>query len=263
MKILKHQIRIFCLLLQTKFATINRVLTDKSIDFYIWEVCTLLVSGYLMQSFGLSSDYGPFQLGSILASLGLFEMYGNAITLISDIEGERVISYYLTIPTNAITVLSSYVFYYTIINTIITIVAIPIAKIILLDKFILANVAWLQLLLFIVLMNFVCATATLLFSAFIPSIDKVGRIWMRIIFPLWFLGGFNFSWFSVNAKIPWISYFMLLNPITYMTEGIRAALIGQDGNLNFWLCCVVLTITFGVTSILAYKALKKRLDFVG
>ena len=92
--------------------------------------------------------------------------------------------------------------------------------------------------------------------------DKFDILWVRIVFPLWFLGGFEFSWNSVHLIAPKLSYLLLLNPIIYMTEGVRAALLGQDGMISFWICCLVLSVMFVGVGYWSFKALKKRLDFV-
>lgn len=262
-KILHFQTDVFKQLLRLKFTNVYSVIKDKFINLSIWAGCCMIVSGYLMQPFGLSKDFGPFQFAAILASVGLFEMYGNAIALTSDIEGNRAISYYLTLPTTAATVLFSYVCYYAIVTTFMSITLLPLAKIILWNQLSLTTIAWPKFLFFLMLINSVCATSTLLFSALVPSMDKFDMIFTRFIFPLWFLGGFQFSWASVHSTTPWLSYLMLLNPVTYTTEGMRAALIGQDKFLPFWICCVVLIAIWVGIGTWALKALKKRLDFVG
>lgn len=253
---------IFWQLLRAKSTNVRKTLTDKFINFYIWAACSLLVTGYLMQAFGLAKDFGPFQLGGILATAGLFELYGNAVTIVADIEGDSTITYYLALPTSAFTVLASFVCYYALIGITMGILLLPLAKAILGAQFVLANVSWVSLMLFLALINMVCATATLMLSALIPSMDKFDILWTRFIFPLWFLGGFQFSWLSVHKTVPWFSYLMLANPITYTTEGVRAALLGQGDTLPLWLCSAVLCTLWILVSWGAYTTLKKRLDFV-
>lgn len=253
---------LFKALLRDKFTNIRAKLADKFINLAIWATCSLFVTGYLLQAFGLARNYGAFQLGGVIASVGLFELYGNAVTIVSDIEGDRTISYYLSLPASAPTILLSYVCYYATISSCMSLFLLPLGKLLLGSQLILANISWPGFIFFAIFTNLVCATATLLVSALIPSMDKFDILWMRFIFPLWFLGGFQFSWASVYQSAPWFSYIMLINPVTYISEGGRAVLLGQEGNLNFWLCCFVLLILWVIVSIFAYKTLKRRLDFV-
>ncbi|MCF7899721.1 ABC transporter permease, partial [Candidatus Babeliales bacterium] len=224
-KIFQFNFDIFKQLMLTKFTNLKSTFKDKLINFYIWAASTIFVTGYIMQAFGLSQDFGAFQLGGVLASVGLFELYTNAVTFVSDLEGDRSIDYYLTLPTSVFTVFFSYIVYYASISLIIGIILLPLAKAILLDKLVLSNIAWFKLLFFTVLINLICATATLLLSALTPAIEKLDILFVRFIFPLWYFGGFQYSWFSLNEKVPWLSYIMLINPMTYATEGMRAALL--------------------------------------
>jgi len=261
-KIFQIQPYIFKELLRAKLTNIYRTLFDKVVNFYIWAICTLLISGHLMQALGMAKDYGAFQLGGVVACVGLFELYGNAVTFVSDLEGDKSIVYYLTLPSSALSVLLSYICYYALVSASMALFLLPLAKLILWNEFSLINVLWLKLLFFIVLNNFVYATATILASALIPSMDKFDKLWNRFVYPLWIFGGFQFSWISVNGKWPLFSYIMLLNPVTYTTEGIRASLIGQEGNISYWICCLALIMVGIIVSFWAFKALKKRLDFV-
>ena len=249
-------------LLCLKFINARQIFFDKFINFYIWAGCSMLVAGYLMQAFGTSESFGAFQLGGIIASVGIFELYGNAVTFVSDLEGDRTISYYLTLPTHTSTVLWSHIFYYATIGVVMSFSTLPLAKLILWNRFDIFAISWIKLLAFVVLINLFCATTTLLTSALIPSMDKFDILWTRVMFPLWFLGGYTFPWSAVYSKFPKLSYALLLNPIIYMSEGMRAALLGQDGAINFWICCAVLLIMWIGIGYWSFKALKKRLDFV-
>lgn len=260
--VLSFQGHVFKQLLRLKFVNVKAVLINKFINLAIWVGCNLFVMGYLLQAFGLASNYGAFQFGGILAAVGLFELYGNSIAFVADLKNDRTISYYLSLPASACTVLMAYVCYYAIISTLMSFVLIPMAKIMLWNQFSLATVSWPKLIFFIVLINGLYATATLLLAGIVPAIDKLGDIWSRFIFPCWILGGFQFSWASTYAVVPLVAYVLLLNPVIYVTEGTRAALLGQQGNMSWYLCCAVLLCLWCFVAVMAYKVLKKRLDFV-
>jgi ABC-2 type transport system permease protein len=245
-----------------KLVNIREVLTSKLITFSVWVICSLFLAGYLMQLFGIAKGFGAFQLGSIISSIGLFEMYGNAIAFVADLEGDLTIAYYLTLPGTAMTILLGYVGYYSIIGIVMSLYTIPLGKLILWNQFDLTSIVWGKLILFIVLMNIVLATVTFLVSALVPSMDKFDTMWVRFIMPLWLLGGFQSSWLLVYNALPIFGYCLLLNPMTYLTEGTRAALLGQTGCLSFWLCCAVLIVLGFWIAAWSFKGLKKRLDFV-
>lgn len=253
---------IFKQLLKAKLTNIRSELTEKIINIYIWAGCSIFVMGYLMQSFGLAQNFGVLLFAGILASVGLFEVYGNTAVLIADIEGDCKISYYLALPTLAPTVLASYVAHRVIITISMCLALIPLGIIMLYNQLNFATIAWGKLLTFLFLSNIMWAIMSLILAAYIKNIDKLGIAWCRIIFPLWFLGGYQYSWAVMHKVAPYLSYLMLLNPMIYATEGIRAAQLGQTGYLPFWICFVVMTALCGIFGWWAVKALRQRLDFV-
>ena len=53
-----------------------------------------------------------------------------------------------------------------------------------------------------------------------------------IVVPLTFLGCVYYPWAQLSA-IPWLKWAVLVNPLVYMTEGLRAALTGSD-HMPLW-----------------------------
>lgn len=260
--IISFQPHVFKQLLRLKFINMRTILFDKLINLAFWVVCTLFVMGYLLQAFGLAGNYGAFQFGGILAGVGLFELYGNAIGFVADLKNDRTIAYYLSLPASACTVLMAYICYYAIIGSLMSYMIIPMAKIMLWNQLSLVAISWHKLIFFTILINGLYATATLLLAALVQSMDKFSNIWSRVIFPFWMLGGFQFSWAATLTVAPTIAYMLLLNPVIYTTEGIRAALLGQEGYISWFACSGILLCLWALVAVLAYKALKKRLDFV-
>ena len=59
-------------LLKRDLVRVRREFVGTIIDSSALLFCTLIVFGYLMSSYGLGSDYGPFVLVSSIASLVIF-----------------------------------------------------------------------------------------------------------------------------------------------------------------------------------------------
>ena len=61
---------------------------------------------------------------------------------------------------------------------------------------------------------------------------------------------------------PRIAYISLLNPMVYIMEGTRAAVLGQEGSLDFWVC-VLMTLVFTILCTFdGIRRIKRRLDYV-
>ena len=253
---------IFYKLTKTRFYIARQELFDKVINLYIWVLCSLVVMGYVMQEFGLMTSYGCFQLATIMGTVGLFEIYGNAFRCMIDFEGDRHISYYLTLPTRPAVVLGSMMASYVLMGTILSCFVLPFGKLILFNSFSLADVAWVKFVMITVISNIFYAVFTIAVTAHVGQMSKMENVWTRFIFPLWFMGGFQFSWESIYQLSQPLAYVLLCNPVLFIMEGTRAALLGQEGCLPWGICCMMLCgFTVACWFYAKYK-MKRLLDFV-
>ncbi len=241
----------------------KQMFMDKFIDLSVWVVLTTLVTAYIMPFFGLAVDFGVFQLGAIIAAAGLFEMgNSNVVDLVSDFEGDRVISYNFTLAIPSWLALLSKTAYYFIIYTLLALLMLPLGKLCLWNQFDLTSIDYPKLILAIFAINLFYASFALWIANRVPNMAKMGQVWMRFIFPMWFLGGFQFSWIASYKTIPSFALVNLINPMIYITEAVRVALLGQEGFINFWLCLLAILIFSAVSLYLGITNLRKRLDFI-
>ena len=54
--------------------------------------------------------------------------------------------------------------------------------------------------------------------------QQVPLLFSIVVIPMTFLGAIYYPWSSLSP-IPWLQYFVLLNPLVYMSEGFRAAVV--------------------------------------
>ena len=249
-------------LTKTHFHVACQQLFSKTVNLYIWAFCSLIVMGYVMQEYGLAGDYGCFQLATVVGTIGLFQIYGNAFCLIADVEGDQHINYLLTLPLNPRIVWASFICSYALIGIILSCVMVPFGKLLLWNSFSFAGISWIKFGLIIILANIFFGIFTLAVTAHVGAISQMENVWSRFIFPLWFMGGFQFSWASIYKLSQPFAYFLLCNPVLYVMEGTRAALLGQGDCLPWAWCCIVL---LGFTAVgwwYANYKMKRLLDFV-
>jgi len=255
-------VNIFFKLLWTRLLIVRHQLLAKLINIQIWSVCTLVIFGHVIQAFGLAGDFGIFQLASIIATAGLFENYGNIATIIMDFAGEQSIGYYLTLPATPSVVLFSTACAYACVGTFLSLSMILLGKIVFYSSLNLASIAWIKLLVITVLANLFYGILAQAIAAHVGTVAKIGNVWSRFIFPLWFLGGFQFSWAAIHKVCAPLAYVLLANPITYIMEGTRAAVLGQQDFFSWWTCMAMLSIFTLGSWLIAYNRMQKRLDFV-
>lgn len=249
-------------LIHADLLVFKEAFVDKCINFTIWVVLTLGIMTYIMPYFGLADNFGPFQLGGTIAAAGLFELYSSVIDLVSDFEGDRVINYHFTLPMPSWLALISKAIYYAIIYFIIAVCVLPVGKIVLWNQLDLSIISYGKLFLALIFQSIFYAAFCLWAASSIVNMTEFGTVWSRYIFPMWFLGGFQFSWVSLYQVVPALALINLFNPMTYITESTRSALLGAADYINFWACLSAIAIFSALFLAWALRNLKKRLDFV-
>lgn len=261
MKVIRY-IQIGKNLIATDWIIFKKVFIDKFIDISIWIILTIFVTGYVMPHFGLSADFGLFQLGGVIAAVGLFEVYVSAVDLVADLQADRIIDYSLTLPIPSWFAIISKAAYYFLVYLSLTLAILPLGKILLYTQLDLFVINYFQLFLAILFQSMFYACFVIWAASVIHDISQLGSVWSRFIFPMWFMGGFQFSWFSLYTVTPIIAWIDLLNPMIYITEATRVALLGQTDYLNFWICLGAITFFSALILWIGLLNLKKRLDFV-
>jgi hypothetical protein len=257
-----HYFALFYRLVVTHLYTVRQQLFDMVLNLYIWAFCSLIIMGYIMQSFGLAADYGSFQLASIIGTVGLFEIYGNVTRNVMDFDGDRNISYYLTLPATPSIIFGSFVCFYTLIGIFLSIMVFPFGKLLLYNTFNVTNISWIKTAIMIVVGNLFFGVFTLVITSHVGTMSKMRNVWSRFIFPLWILGGFQFSWAVVHNLSAPLSYVMLCNPIIYIMEGFRASILGQNGYISWYICCGMLSFFIVIFWFYMLKRMRRMLDFV-
>ena len=62
--------------------------------------------------------------------------------------------------------------------------------------------------------------------------QQVPLLFSIVVIPMTFLGAIYYPWSSLSP-IPWLQYFVLLNPLVYMSEGFRMALT-SGAHMHAW-----------------------------
>jgi ABC-type multidrug transport system permease subunit len=253
---------IFWQLLKTDLIILKKTLLDKVFNSTIWVSTTIIVSDKLLPLFGMSNEFAPLiALGSVASCSG-FELFPKLAATISDFEGDRHISYKFTLPIPNWLLFIEMSCEFVVNSLIIMTTAFTVTKILLWSRIVFFDINFLQLL----LSSFFISIFFSFFTFWVISLTKsmlvMDNVFMRFIYPLWFLGGYQFTWKSLHKVSPICAYLNLLNPYTCSIESIRAAVLGSQGYLSFWFCSgalIFLSIIFGFWGILR---LKRRLDFV-
>ena len=254
------QFKTFWLLLVSNFHTFKPRLKDQIINGLLWGCINIVVFAYIMPTRGLG-DYGPFILISIASVQGFMIPVHNVILLVSDMnDSSSNLFYELTLPTPQWAVFAKYALANAYQGFITTMLIIPCGKLLLWNSFSFEHFSFFK---FYFLISLVCLFSgffSLFLAGRIHNLFKISNMWQRIIFPLWFLAGFQFSWENLYEVSPIMAYINLLNPLTYALEGGRAAALNPANSLPYWNCIAALIIFTIISGYLGISKLRKRLD---
>ena len=237
-------------------------LKDKIINNLVWSVINVLIFTYIMPSNNPEVTFGALMAVAAPITTCIFSSVSGMLVLLTEITQEGThLQYELTLPMKQSTVFVKYALQFAYESFITSLLVLPIIKILLWNQIPLESFCFFKFHL-ILLMTSIFGG---FFGIFVVSITKdmysgYDNISTRIIFPLWFLGGFQFSWQSLYNISPMLANLNLFNPFTYAFEGCRAAGLNPNVSLPYWCCFFALLFFTFIFAFFGIKNLKKRLD---
>jgi ABC-2 type transport system permease protein len=87
--------------------------------------------------------------------------------------------------------------------------------------------------------------------------QQIGLVFSIVVVPITFLGCVYYPW-AVLSHVRWLQFAVLVNPIVYMSEGLRAALTPVVPHMPSLLIILALLISLGVLGTLGIKGFLKR-----
>lgn len=254
-----NQLQTFWALIRRDWAVFLSESQDRLINGLLWIASVIVVFEYIMPQAGLKG-YGVFIAISSIATYGMWSVMDNACDMIADLENERSITYYLTLPVPQWMIFARIGISNAIQVVFMSLLFIPIMKICLWNQFVLSQVNWVQFVVIFILGSIFYGFFSLFLASSIKNFKTIENVWTRILWPMWMLGCYNFKWIFLYDISPQLAYITCINPMVFIMEGTRATVLGQEGSLPFWLCSIAIlgfTALFGTIGTLR---LKKRLD---
>lgn len=253
-------LRIFCALLHRDFKMFRQTFRRAFIDSLAILFVQLILFGGLLPHFGMPRSFiAPLYLGNVVGFMFHFG-YSQAFLLIADLQYSRFIDYHLTLPLPKRWLFAKYITYFMIEAFVVTIPLVSLGIILLGEKFTTTNPSWGLFALMYFCMVFFFTTLFTWIGFHYDYAFFNEHIWPRRLSPLFNFCTVFFTWKSVYALSPAIAYLFLANPVTYVSEGLRAALLDQVHYLPFNLCLCVAFASIIIFIFLLSRAIKKRLD---
>lgn len=100
---------------------------------------------------------------------------------------------------------------------------------------------------------------SIMFSFFAFALDE-RWLWDRVLTPMTAFGCIFFSLENLQKNTPFISTIILINPIIYISEGLRTSILANYNSISFYKCLIALIIFSIALLPLLTKAIKQKLD---
>lgn len=256
------QLKTFWALFHKEVVAFNQSYLRTTLDNLFWSLAVVTPALFFLPEMGMPKDFGLFLLVVLPFVWGIFDIVSNATTLIADINGDKTIQYELIMPIKQWAVFFKIICVNAYRSFSVSIFALPVGLvyIYLCKGFTVSLHGIVFYYAFLVLAHLFYGCFGLFLASFMQTVADVRNMRMRLVFPLWFLAGFNNSWKLVHNIVPKFSYVLLCNPFVYVMEGARATLLGQENYLNFWVCVAVICFWSVVFGTIGIQRFKKRLD---
>jgi ABC-type polysaccharide/polyol phosphate export permease len=250
------------LLRKDLFVYLRGTFIAELIDKTLWIGFVSFVVTHIMTKMGMPLEYGFFYSTGLLMAVPFWSTWDDSVEVFSDWEGANSFGYYSILPIPFYLYLFQRMLFYVIKSLILCFCIAPVLLTILIGRCSFTEASLFKFVIISVVALFFCASLTFLVCALSKNSKSLGHVCTRIILPAWFVGGIQYSWYSVNALNPVYSYICLFNPLLYVMEGLHSSVLGAKMHLNFSLCVLIgvtVTIIFFTYSA---RSLKRRFDAI-
>ena len=241
--------------------------SKKTKDYFInyvlaYPIAFAIQSGYLQAStyFGACNpSVNTMMYTGNLILLIMLVAYKQNIQLLFDLESKKYINYQITLLSPFLVILEMILFT-SILTFLITIPFLPVGNFIFPQYIILSQTSWIKTLIILYLGSLCCSAYFLLAAVILPSINDINTLWARANHLLISFGGFWIPWAIMNKYSPILGAIAYLNPLIYITEGLKGGVLGSTQFISFSVCVIMLIIFSILFTWAAWIIFKRRTD---
>ena len=218
----------------------------------------VFIFGYLLPRMGfVQGGYGGALLPGVLAmSITFAAIMGVALPMVADFGVGGEIEDRLLAPIPMQMVAAEKVVNGVVQGLIAALFLLPVARLSMgpIQALTIANFG---LVIFLVLLGGATFSAFGLWMGTAMSPQQIGVLFGIILTPLIFFGCTYYPWQGLNV-LPVMKYLVLLNPLVYVSEGLRAALTPTLPHMPLWLVIGGLSLMTGTFWVLGMRTFRKR-----
>lgn len=207
---------------------------------------------------------GNTRIGTILfcGNIMLIMMiatYRETVALLFDLENDRFIDYQVTI-LNPRLVIFERIFFTSLFTFILAIPFFPVGKLVLGSSLETDATSWHWVYIILYLGSVCCTAYHQLATLLLKKGNQLTSLWSRVNHVLINLGGFWIPLHVMQKYSRILGTIVYANPLLYISEGLRQAVVTGPEFLPLWLCALMLILFSIIFTILCLYQFKKRID---
>ena len=239
-----------------------RVLSRNLVDFFlrvgVQPLMFAFIFGYVLPTIGtIPRAFSNLVLPGILASSALTAgVQGTAIPLAWDFGATKEIHDRLMAPISIRLVMLEKIVMGMVEAWLAAAFVFPVAFAVMRDNLHLTVVSYPLLIVMIILAGLLAATLGMVLGTIVEPM-RFAIMFATVIIPMIFLGAAYYPWAGL-AKIPWLQFLVLLNPLVYVSEGYRALLTPRVPHMPIEYCLFGVSVAIVALMAVAVREFEKR-----
>ncbi len=217
----------------------------------------LFVFGKVLGSLGYTqNNYAHLLFPGLLALTGVITgMQSLAFPLVLEFGWTKEIEDRLLAPMSTALVAAEKVIFATLRAIAATVIMFPVGILVL------GSIPWrasgVPLLILIIILGALLGAALGLVLGTLVVPQRINIVFSLVFTPLLFTGCSQYPWPSLD-RLRWFQVVTALNPMTYVSEGMRAALVPSVPHIAPWVCIVVLVCSLAVLLTIGVRGFYRR-----
>lgn len=201
-----------------------------------------------------------FLIGNTM-TIVLILTFTMSVKLLFDFKQNRFIDYQISLLHPRLVVLE-HILFYSLFSCLVMLPFFPITKLFLQSSFLTTHTSWPQVALILYLGSLCLSAYHFLAVTVMKGPLSITTLWMRINIPMLIMGGFWVPLHIIKQSVPILSSIAYLNPLIYLTEGLRSAILNSPEFLPVWICASALLGFSVFFTLLSFYFFKKKTDHI-
>lgn len=255
-----HSARVIWVMLKRECIIIKKNARDAIINAILRVLSVYVGVGMLGYLMGFQASISGDVVTGAMISVYMNRGFGISIGDSYDRRFTRYIDYKRLLPLTTRGLLLSHILRYMLTIAVSTIPLFIAARFVLGNQVQFTAINW-PAFIFVYVLSLLLLSALFVFFIFIASFDWLRfNLWQRILTPSIALGCNLYSWHKVHAFNPMIARILLLNPVVFLTEGLRTTLLATGTFIPVGYCILGLSCWTILILVIVFGPIAKNID---